>query len=108
MNLVKVIEKNELLSSNWGIYELSEEQSKRYNGKRYALSQGIFSDYALETMGEDNLITGLREHLYEGLFETELEAYLTVKLVEMKCKVDRYHYAMNDMLKVDKIDTPTW
>ena len=41
MKLVKRIEKNELLASDWGIYELNEEERKAF-GNNYALSQGIF------------------------------------------------------------------
>lgn len=107
MKLVRRIEKNELLSSCWGIYELSEEQKKKY-GKPFILSQGIFSDYALDHMGEDMLIEGLKEHMYEGFFDTEKEAYLTVKIVEMQCKVERYHYALEEIMKVDKIETTNW
>ena len=99
MKLVKEIKKSEFLISSWGIYELSDEQVKKY-GKRYALSQGVFFDYALENMGEDVLLDGLREHMYEGFFDTENEAYLTVKTVELQNKLDRLEYAIRDLVKL--------
>lgn len=96
MKLVQKIEKGQLLSSDWGIYELSTEETQKYGGK-FALSQGIFSDYAIENMGIDELLSGLREHAYEGFFETQKEAYYQVKLVEMQCKVERLEYAIKGL-----------
>lgn len=107
MKLVKTINKNELLSSDWGIYELSENESKKYGGK-FALSQGIFSDFALKEMGVDKLLSNLKDYQYEGFFETQKEAYLQVKIVEMKCKVERLEYWINGIEQVKAIKTPTW
>lgn len=108
MELVQEIEKNNLLSSNWGIYKLSEEESKKYGGK-FALSQGVFSDYAIENMRVDELLSGLREHAYEGFFETQKEAFMQVKLVEMTCKINRMEYALEDLINATKdLETPKW
>ena len=41
MKLVQEIKKNDLLSSNWGIYELNEKEKKKY-GNNFVLSQGVF------------------------------------------------------------------
>lgn len=75
MRLVQTINKNELLSNDWGIYELSELESKKY-GRKFALSQCIFSDFTLKEMGVDKLLSGLKNYRYEGFFETQKEAYL--------------------------------
>ncbi|MBT9788730.1 hypothetical protein GPK90_05140 [Clostridium sp. MCC344] len=44
MKLVKIIEENELLVSDWGIYKLDEEERRAF-GNNYALSQGTFSEW---------------------------------------------------------------
>lgn len=107
MKLVKRIEKNELLVSDWGIYKLNEEE-RRVFGNNYALSQGIFSEWALEEMGSNKLLSGLRDYEYEGFFETEKEAYFQVKLVEMLCKINRLESAIAELDVVRKIETPRW
>jgi hypothetical protein len=107
MELVQEIKKNNLLTSNWGIYKLNEEEVKKYGGK-FALSQGVFSDFALKEMGADKLLSELKAYNYEGFFETQKEAYMQVKLVEMKCKVDRLEHAIKDLTKVAEIETPEW
>ena len=60
MELVQKIEKNNLLASDWGIYKLNEEEIKKYGGN-FALSQGIFSDFAIEYKGIDELLSGLKD-----------------------------------------------
>lgn len=109
MKLVQEIKKNNLLSSSWGIYELSQAEADKYgDGNKFALSQGIFSDFALKEMGTDKLLSELKTYNYEGFFETQKEAYMQVKLVEMKCKLDRLEYAIKDLTKVTEIETPQW
>ena len=107
MKLVQKIEKNELLSKDWGIYELNAEEKQKYGGN-FALSQGVFSDYALENFGADHLLRELDEYMYEGFFETQKEAYLQVKLVEMKRKAERLEYAIKDLVDKTNIPTPKW
>lgn len=104
MKLVQKIEKNELLGSNCGIYELNPDEEKKF-GNKYALSQGIFSDYAIKEFGADELLSNLKDFNYEGFFETQKEAYMQVKLVEMKSKIERMELAMKDVLK---LQTPEW
>lgn len=104
MKLVQKIEKNELLGSNWGIYELNPDEEKKF-GNKYALSQGIFSDYAIKEFGADELLSNLKDFNYEGFFEAQKEAYMQVKLVEMKSKIERMELAMKDVLK---LQTPEW
>ena len=93
MKLVQEIKKNNLLSSSWGIYELNEKEKKKY-GNNFALSQGVFSDWAIKEFGVDKLLQKLDEYKYEGFFETQKEVYMQVKLVEMTCKINRMEYAM--------------
>lgn len=93
MKLVQEIKKNNLLSSSWGIYELNEKEKKKY-GNNFALSQGVFSDWAIKEFGVDKLLQKLDEYKYEGFFETQKEAYMQVKLVEMTCKINRMEYAI--------------
>ena len=95
MELVQTIEKNNLLSSDWGIYKLDEEERIKYGGN-FALSQGIFSDFAIENMGIDKILSGLSEYRYEGFFETQKEAYMQVRLVEMSCKISRMEIAIKE------------
>ncbi len=104
MKLVQEIKKNNLLSSSWGIYELNEKEKKKY-GNNFALSQGVFSDWAIKEFGVDKLLQKLDEYKYEGFFETQKEAYMQVKLVEMTCKINRMEYAMKDVLN---LETPKW
>lgn len=104
MKLVQEIKENNLLSSSWGIYELNEKEKKKY-GNNFALSQGVFSDWAIKEFGVDKLLQKLDENKYEGFFETQKEAYMQVKLVEMTCKIDRMEYAMKDVLN---LETPEW
>lgn len=104
MKLVQEIKKNELLGSNWGIYELNTDEKKKY-GNNYALSQGVFSNYAIKEFGVDKLLSNLKDFNYEGFFETQKEAYMQVKLVEMKNKIRRMELAMKDVLK---LQTPEW
>lgn len=99
MELVQEIKKNKLLSSNWGIYKLNKEEKAKY-GNNYALSQGVFSDYAIKEYSADELLSGLRDHNYEGFFETQKEAVMQVKLVEMKSKIERMEFAMRDLLEL--------
>lgn len=107
MKLIETINKNELLGSNWAIYELSDEEAAKY-GNKYALSQGVFRDSVLEEFGADTLLSNLKHHNYEGFFETRKEAFMQVKLVEMTCKIDRLEYAIKDLVKVTNIATPKW
>ena len=104
MKLVQEIKRNELLGSSWGIYELNSDEKKKY-GNNYALSQGVFSDYAIKEFGADDLLSNLKDFAYEGFFETQKEAYMQVKLVEMQSKIERMELAMKDVLK---LQTPEW
>ena len=69
------------------------------------MSQGVFSDYAIKEFGADKLLSNLKDFNYEGFFETQKEAYMQVKLVEMKNKIERMELAMKDVLK---LQTPEW
>lgn len=104
MKLVQEIKRNELLGSSWGIYELNTNEKKKY-GNNYALSQGVFSEYAIKEFGADDLLSNLKDFAYEGFFETQKEAYMQVKLVEMKSKIERMELTMKDVLK---LQTPEW
>ena len=108
MELVQKIEKNDLLASDWGIYKLNDEEAKKHGGK-FALSQGVFTGIAIDRMGVDELLSDLRASAYEGFFETQKEAYMQVKLVEMTCKIERMEYALKDFVNATKdLETPTW
>lgn len=108
MKLVQTIEKNELLASDWGIYALNDNEKKKY-GNNFALSQGIFCDFAFERHSTDELLSGLKDYRYEGFFETQKEAYMQVKLVEMECKIERMEYAFKDFANAIKdLKTSEW
>lgn len=104
MKLVQEIKKNDLLLSNWGIYELDKEEKEKY-GNNFVLSQGVFSDLAIKEFGVDELLQKIDRYKYEGFFETQKEAYMQVKLVEMKCKIDRIEYTIKEVLN---LETPKW
>lgn len=104
MKLVQEIKKSELLERSWGIYKLNANEKKKH-GNNYALSQGVFSDYAIKKFGVDELLSNLKDSNYEGLFETQKEAYMQAKLVEMKSKIERMELAMKNVLK---LQTPEW
>lgn len=104
MKLVQEIKKSELLERSWGIYKLNTNEKKKY-GNNYALSQGVFSDYAIKKIGVDELLSNLKDSNYEGFFETQKEAYMQAKLVEMKSKIERMELAMKNVLK---LQTPEW
>lgn len=104
MKLIQEIKKNDLLSSNWGIYELNEKEKEKY-GNNFVLSQGVFSDWAIKEFGVDELLQKIDRYKYEGFFETQKEAYMQVKLVEMKCKIDRIEYVIKEVLN---LETPKW
>lgn len=107
MKLVQTIT-NDILSREWCIYELNEEERKYFGDKsNFALSQGKFSDYALKN-GSKALISRLDYYSYEGLFETQKEAYMQVKLVEMKERITRVHYAIKEMEKAKIMDDLRW
>lgn len=98
MKLVQRIKKNDLLLCDWGIYELTAAEEMKY-GKRYALSQGILSDDDIKEIGVEAFIASLKSPEYEYLFETQKEAYMQVKLIEMKCKIEKMEHAFADIRK---------
>lgn len=104
MKLVQEIKKNEILVSDWGVYELNRQERERHHAN-YIVSQGIFSDYALSKMGSDQLISELSSYRYEGKFETMKEALLHIKCVEMQCLIKKYQAEMENMAK---IKCPEW
>ena len=70
------------------IYELSPDVSEKHNG-RFALTCEELSEYALKYYGEEKIVDTLIESYYEGIFQTEKEAYLTAKLVAASAELDR-------------------
>lgn len=114
MELVRRIEKNELLTNEWGIYKLSQPMQEKYN-KKYALTQGILADDVGEYFDEDSIIHDLRTWNYEGTFDTELEAFYQVKLIEMENKINaltKVISLLDNAITVGKstidIATPVW
>lgn len=87
---------------------MNDEEREKY-GNNFALSQGVFSDFALEKMGADEFLSHLSLSSYEGFFETQKEAFMQVKLVEMMSKIQRMEYAFADFSKVvENLKTPEW
>lgn len=105
MKLVQKIERNDFLLRDFGIYELNEEEKEKY-GNNYALSQGIFDDCAIKKYGSDSVLSRLSKCYYEGFFETQKEAYMQVKLVEMKSELERLKSDMAMIL--NKMQIPEW
>lgn len=69
------------------VYQLSEEQSKR-SGGQFVLTHREYSDSNIRQYGELRIVSELRDHAYEGVFQTQKEAYLQAKLVAMKHQID--------------------
>ena len=107
MELVQKIDKNKLLMRDWGIYKLNEEESNKYGGN-FAVSQGIFSDYAIKTFGADILLSNLNKFDYEGFFETQKEAYMHVKLIEMYSKIKLYESTLKDLINDEGLKIHDW
>src|SRR5699024_6065402 len=99
MKLVRTIQKNEILLSDWGVYQLNRQEKERHHAN-YIVSQGIFSDYALSEFGADQLISRLDSYRYEGKFETIKEALLHIKCVEMQCLIKKYQAEMGNLAKL--------
>ena len=90
------------IGANWGIYKIPKSTTKQYNGE-YILSQGIFSDYALENMNNKDVIRNLREYCYEGIFKTIKEAEMTAKYADaissLKNLIASYHLFEENTIK---------
>lgn len=104
MKLVRKIKKNEVLRSDWGIYELDESEQAKY-GHKYAVSQGIFCESALREFTNDELLGGLKEYNYEGFFDTIIEACQHVKLVEYHCIVSECKVLVHKLETLVALDT---
>lgn len=48
------------------------------------------------------MLYDLKDYKYEGIFETQKEAYMQVKLVEMTCKIEYLECTLNDLLNYIK------
>jgi hypothetical protein len=108
MELVRTLEENSISCSKWGIYKLDEKESEKYGGK-FALSQGIFLDCAIENMGSDELLSELRDFRYEGFFQTEKEAYFQAVIVFMQSKIERLERGVRELFEsMEEMKTPEW
>lgn len=68
MKLVQKVEKNELLGSSWGIYELDPDEKKKY-GNNYALSQGVFLTMHLKNLVQMNCSLILKNLLMKAFLK---------------------------------------
>lgn len=71
MQLIKTISNKPYLDH--AIYELNESEEHRF-GHKYALSQGVFSEFAIMTWGTEKLLSKLTPLNYEGFFDSVEEA----------------------------------
>ena len=105
MKLVKEIERNGVINHPMAIYELINEEAKKYNAK-YALLRTIFND---EELKEAEIDTTLRDVILknnEGFFETEKEALLYAYCVQMKIKIEYLTKTIAGLSKSARSSTP--
>lgn len=86
-----------------GIYELSQQSFEVYN-KRYLLSANVYSEYGLQHYSEDDVISDLNEGYFEKLFDTQLEAYLSAKLVSARVEIDRLNDIFEQLKSVQTVE----
>lgn len=97
MKLINEIN-NELVIPYFCIYELNEEETRKYSGK-YILSQGKVSELYLKEYGLDKFISNLRDYQYEGIFQTEKEAYFLAMYANMKHRFEQIYYSMKSIIE---------
>ena len=88
------------------IYAIDPSLAEKYGGP-FVLTRGVFSDFALKEIGEENLMAEISNGYYEGFFQTQKEAYLTAKLVAASNELERVKAAI-DPLKDFKIGDISW
>lgn len=98
MKLVKCVEVNP--SQRMAIYELSPEAAKKH-GKRYLLSRGEYREEVLKEHDESYFVSQLSKYYFEGLFETEVEAYLSAKLVWAHVEIKRLNAVIRNISETE-------
>ncbi len=105
MKLIKEVEINNTIKHQMSIYELINEEAKKYNSK-YALLLTIFNDEELKEAGVDNTLHDVILKNNEGFFETEKEALLYAYCVQMKIKIEYLTKMMAGLSKSARSSTP--
>ena len=88
MKKITTLQNKSVFVSPFSIYHLSDEMAKKYGGK-YAVTQGVFSEIFINEEGEDACLQTIKAYEYGGFFQTELEAFQHVKIVEQKMLIER-------------------
>lgn len=117
MKLIKIIEKNEVIKKEFGIYELeTDAELKVSGGKKFVLKQGLFSDEDLIPGRSEKYLVGIDPFRYECFHETLQEARLTCKIIELQSRLEKVtdkvedimslvstnYYYETEMIKLDK------
>lgn len=87
-------------SQRMGIYELSPEAAEKH-GKRYLLSRGEYREEVLNEHDDLHFVSQLSKYYFEGLFETESEAYLSAKLVWAHVEIERLNAVIRNISKTE-------
>lgn len=98
MKLVKRVEVSP--SQTMAIYELSPEAAEKH-GKSYLLSKGEYREGALKKHDDLYFVSQLSEYYFEGLFETEAEAYLSAKLVWARVEIERLNAVIRNISETE-------
>lgn len=99
---MKLIRKHDNLS-DFAIYELNSKEQELFHGN-FAVSQGTFCDLAIKDFGEVQLLKELKAYEYEGIFQTYLEAYYHIKLVEAKSMINHMEWKRKETCGIDCFD----
>ena len=105
MKLIKEVEINNTVKHQMAIYELINEEAKKYNAK-YALLRTIFNDEELKEAEIDNTLRDVILKNNEGFFETEKEVLLYAYCVQMKIKIEYLTKTIAGLSKSARSKTP--
>lgn len=86
MELIQTFEMNHRRLGSWAIYELSENEVKKYEHK-FVLSNGVYSEQDIQQLGVDTIISRLKKQVGEVLFDTRREACMQAKTIELEARI---------------------
>lgn len=98
--------------SNFVIYELNEDESELVNAKfgaicKFYVASGEFSDFYLKNHSFLDIINDwqcISPVYYLGFFQTYLEAYYHIKLIEAEGMIDKMEWKVKEALGMEIYD----
>lgn len=73
---------------NFCIYELNAGEESEF-GKKFVVTQGELTDWAFKHLGSEEILKQISPARYEEFFQTRLEAYYHIKLIESEYEIKR-------------------